>query len=299
MTTDGEIFKLRDLHEKFAENPYFSAFSIITPKHDWLCVDMRERDIESLIKSAERKQIFNVVVKDGERILGSINLMDLREERWSEIVKVDNFSIPASLQLFELVDRMVNDSQYLERERSPLYFVYEKENKSGNPAGILTFWDLNRAPVYIFSYTILVYLEHSLLLKIRDSHNTWCDHADLLRKISDQCHRYDNIKNFVKGPKYDYKSLSKWGLPELLTFYNNDPHIERDSRKISENLLNSFTDGWTFRNRIGHTVKLIIEDNPCFKDDLRRLKSIWELGKPAFIDFIDPKVRHSAPFVND
>ena len=298
MTTDGEIFRLRDLHEKFTKSPYFSAFSIITPKYDWLCVDRRETDIDSLIKRAERKQIFNLVVKDGERILGSINLIDLRKERWSEIVKVDDFSIPASLQLFELIDRMVNDSQYFERERSPLYFVYEKGNKSRGLVGILTFWDLNRAPAYILSYSILVYLEHTLLLKIRDSHNVWSEHVDLLTRIAeDDPDHY--IKKFVRGPEYNYRILSKWGLPELLTFYKSDSHVERDSTEISEDLLNSFTQPEGFRNRIGHPVKLMIRDDENFKDDLKKMRIIWDSGRKAFVNFVDPKVRHSAPFIDD
>ncbi|MEM0136373.1 MAG: hypothetical protein QXU18_14300 [Thermoplasmatales archaeon] len=300
MPINDEVSGLMNVHKKFIENPYFSAFSIMTPKDDWLCFDTKRSDIESLTEEAKRKQIFNLVVKEGEEILGSINLKDLKENEWrNKLVKVDKFLIPASKPLIDLVDQMIRDSENLERERSPLYFVQGRGNKSKYPVGILTFWDLNRAPAYILSYSILVFLEHSLLLKIRDSHDTWCDHADLIKQINrqDPQRNISYIKKFVNRPRYNYRILSKWGLQELLIFFKYDPHIEGDSAEISEDLLNLFALEKDFRNRIGHPVKLIVTDDGNFRCDLKKLQIIWKLGKKAFINFTDPKVRHSTPFL--
>ena len=51
-----------------------------------------------------------------------------------------------------------------------MYFVQNPGSDSNEPIGIVTYWDLNRAPAYIFSFAILVYLEHTLLSKIEETH---------------------------------------------------------------------------------------------------------------------------------
>jgi hypothetical protein len=297
MTKDEEVFRLRDLHEEFLRDQYFTAFSIITPKNNWLCIDKNENNIESLVKRAEEKEVFNLVVKDSDKILGFINLTDIKEKKWDKMVSLDEFSISASLSLFNLVDRMVKDSKDRKRARSPLYFVHAAEEKSENLVGIITFWDLNRAPAYILSYPILVYLEHTLLLKIIDSHKEWTEHATFLSNISGN-DRNGYIRKFLRGPSYNYKVLDRWGLLELLTFFKSDPHIQRDSSDVPGELLNLFNERRNFRNIIGHTVKLIIRDNVHFSEDLKELNDIWNIGKEMFENFIDPKVRHSSPIID-
>ena len=295
MTSGDEVLKLRGLHEEFLNEKYFSAFSIITPKRDWLCVDKNESNIDLKIEKAKRKKIFNLVVKENERISGSINLKYLERRQWDKLEEIEKFSVLESMHLFDLVERMVKDSKKAKRELSPLYFVYPTEDRTKDPVGIVTFWDLNRAPSYILSYPILVYLEHTLLFKIRDSHKEWSKHTDLLNKLSENEDPYHYIKKFVKGPQYDYKVLSRWWLPQLVYFYKNDQHIERNHSEIPEELISSFIERGKFRNRLGHTVNLIIRDDKHFNEDLNELNNIWNLGKKIFINFIDPKVRHSSP----
>ena len=300
MTFDNDVIELKKVHEDYVENPYFTAFSLTTPHSDWLCIDKKDTNLEDKVKEAKILHIFNLVVKEDKKTIGSINVEDLGNENWRDlIVHSDDYFISASMSLFDLVGRMMKDSQNQKRERSPLYFVGNSALSDEEPVGIATFWDLNRAPAYILSYSILVYLEHTLLLKIRDSHNTWCEHIELLKQIANedpQCY----IKKFVRGPKYNYRILSKWGLPELLTFYRKDPHIDRDILMISDDLIAAFSDESAFRNRIGHSVKLLVEDkDKKFQTDLRRLNVIWNLGRTAFITFIDPKVRHSSPIFGD
>lgn len=300
MKIDDSIMKLRKMHKEFTENPYFSVFSLMTQHDDWLCIDKSGVDLEEKKGRARIREIFNLVVKENSKTVGSINIEDLNNPDWQNyIVDLDDYSIPASTSLFDITERMVKDSVNLERKRSPLYFVRDPDSTDREPVGITTFWDLNRAPSYILSYSILVYLEQTIFLSIKESHTVWHDHSELQsRLISMFGERYGNISGFFRGPKYDYKKLSKWGLQELLAFYRYDVHIDKDKFEVSDELVDSFSDGGKFRDRLGHTVKLLVEDkDDTFDTDLRRLNTIWKTGKSAFINFIDPKVRHSSPIL--
>ena len=242
MTFDNGAIELRKLHEEFAENPYFTVFSLMTHHDDWLWIDKKGTNLEDTVKDAKIGHIFNLVVKEDEKAIGSINVQDLSKTNWRDlIVYIDNDSISASMSLFDLAGRMMRDSQNLKRDRSPLYFVRNSASSDGEPVGIVTFWDLNRAPSYILSYSILVYLEHTILLAIKESHKAWCDHTELLNMIRDR-DRHNYIRNFFDGQGYNYKALSSWGFPELLTFYRNDPHINKDIVMISDDLIASFSE---------------------------------------------------------
>ena len=300
MKIGDSVKELRKIHKEFTENPYFSVFSVVTQHDDWLCIDKSGVDLAEKKRDARIGKIFNLVVKENSKTVGSINIEDLNNPNWKKnIVDLDDYSISASTSLFDITERMVKDSVNLERKRSPLYFVRDPASQDSEPVGIATFWDLNRAPSYILTYPILVYLEHTIFLAIKESHTVWHDHSELLSRIMSRFRdRYGNISGFFNAPKYDYKELSRWGLPELVTFYRYDVHIRKGKFKISDELIDSFSDGSDFRNRVGHTVKLLVEDkDDTFHTDLRRLYTIWNAGKPAFINFIDPKLRHSSPIM--
>ena len=81
----------------------------------------------------------------------------------------------------------------------------------------------------------------------------------------------------------------------MLHFYKSDPHINKDLEWISDKLIELVSIGGDFRNRVSHSVKLLVKDDDNFSLDLQRLSLIWKTGKTAFENFIDPKVRHSSP----
>lgn len=288
LNTGDDFFNTKDRrHEKFLKDPYFSAFYLMTPREDWLCVDKESSDFEGSIKKAKAKHISNLVVKDKGNVVGSINLMDLKHKKWNESNK---FSISDSMSIFDLVNTMAEDCKNFTREKSPLYFVYRHGDRSKEPVGLITFWDLNRAPVYILSYLSLLYVEQTILLKIRDSYDTCPDHSEILDKIA-PCDKSGCIQKFVRDPKHQYKKLDKWYLDDLLCLYKNDPHIAKDS------YLNDLAEKFSIipkpRNKIAHTVKLLVNDNEKFRDDILWLKDFLKSGKEAFIDFPDSKVSHS------
>ena len=303
---------LRAIHKEFLESRYFSALSIITPKEDWLWISKDGAGIDKKYGEAKKRKIFNLVVIDGQRVSGFINVEYIRprdgkyEIEWEKMESVENYRVPEGSHLFDLLKRMVKDAKQIgeEREMSPIYFVVKSEGKSEEPIGIISFWDLNRAPAYILSYPILVYLEHTLIIKIEKSHSNWVSHKDLLEKISESYsgRRYRAIRNrfkkFLEEPMHDYQVLSEWGLPELAYFYENDPHMEMYKDSVTSDLIQLFTNESKLRNILAHTVNLIVDGND-FERDLENLEKIWNYGKTVFFNFIDPKVSYRPWFSNE
>jgi hypothetical protein len=289
-----------DIHKRFMESPYFTAFVVMTHRKEWLCIDKTGNDREAMKERAEKAEIFNLVVKEDGKVVGFINVKDLNHVMWTEhIVKVEDHTISSTMSLFNLAEKFAKDSQNTERERSPLYFVIDPAHFDEEPIGIVTYWDLNRSPAYVLSYLILVYLEQTILLEIKKSHRVWSDHDKIFERLVPpivSTRDYSCIKKFAHQPAYNYEELSKCGFEGLLAFYKTDFHVNKDSAIISDALISSFLDDGKFRNRISHTLKLLIEDNDNkFRADLTRLNTIWKYGKKAFIVFGDPKVRHSSP----
>ncbi len=201
--------------------------------------------------------------------------------------------------------RDLNEKKELAK-RNDLFNLVVRENDKTvgmDPVGIATFWDLNRAPLYMLSYTMLVYLEHTLLLAIKDSHKNWTDHKYVLDAFKNK-KQQDLVTDFLGNGKdnkgYNYKALSYWGLPELLTFYKVDKDIDKNNVKISDQLIELFSGNDKFRNRIAHSVKLLVEDkDETFQSDLKKLYTILEEGSNAFLKFIDPKLRYNTPSADD
>ena len=300
MTFEDRILDLKKIHEDFVKNDYFSAFSLMTPKQDWVSINKNESDIKAIITNAMEKKIFNVVVEEKGKAIGSINIKDLKNKNWHNSIKsVEEYHIDAFTELPELSEIMVKDSKHFSREDSPLYFVVNSKDIKKEPVGIMTFWDLNRAPSYIFSYIALVYLEHTLQLKIMESHQQYFDHSDLINKVPKSSY-FKCIKEFFSTDikSYNHVALSDFGLKQLLFVYNLDPHIDKSDSKDLEDLSKLFSGNPKFRNRIGHSVKLLISDDKNFVDDLEFLNNIWKYGERAFIKFPDPKISLSSPVVS-
>ena len=308
MESNDSLNNLKDLHKEFLNSSYFSALSIMTPKEDWLCIHRDDKCLKETYCEAKKRRIFNLVVMDGQQVSGFINIkyINKRNEEftvdWNRMEKVEEHAICESLSLFDLLKKMVGDAKKVKRRMSPLYFVLPSKGSTKEPIGIISFWDLNRAPTYILSYPILVYLEHTLIFKIRHSHKSWVEHGELLTEIGRHFgvdkHVHNRFKKFLSAPEYNHSILSKCGFSELVYFYENDPHIEGDGDEIIKNLINLFKDNRKFRNIIAHSVNLIV-DSQHFRQNLEDLEKIWDYGKVAFSNFIDPKLSYSTPLMND
>ena len=298
-------FKLEEYHRDFLNNRYFQVFTIMTPRKDWLCIDLNTGDINESVKQAKEAEISNIVVMDGDITKGYINVNEWNEKKiamddWKQISKsYKDHLLSHSLTLLETVKKMANDSIGLKRESSPLYFVFDYSSRQGEPIGIVTYWDLNRAPAYIFSYAIQAYLEQIILLAIRDSHpqKLWKDHSMVIQALEPNLREIESrrIICFLGNGKYNYEALSKWGFSEMLQFYKSDPHINKELIEFSDDAIDSISIPADYRNRVGHPIKLLVEDDDCFHKDLERLSVIWKMGKEAFLRFTNPKVRHTSP----
>ena len=307
MNTNSSSENLKNLHEKFLESKYFSALSIMTPKKEWLCIDINDKDISEKCKCANNRNIFNLVVKEGNKVLGYINVKHIRQRGEiydidrTKIEKIEEHNVMESLSLFDLLKIMLNDTKKLNTKMmSPLYFVIQSHKGSAKPIGIISFWDLNRAPAYILSYPFLVYLEHTIIIIIENSHTNWVEHgswlAELRKTVSEHSKKYRHFKEFLEDHKQDYSVLSKWTFPELVYFYENDPHIEKDENVVPRALLDIFVNKRKFRNIIAHSINLIVDsENLNFIGSLEDLDMIWNYGKTLFCNFIDPKVSYSTP----
>ena len=203
---DPDFTALSKIHEEFTRNNYFTVFSLMTPNLDWLWIDINNRKYDEKVEEAKKNDVFNLVVKDNGTTLGYINLEDLNDDMNKKLEKVNKHIIPSSMPLYDLTAKMIKDAKNIERERSPLYFVTSPGADSRDPIGLVTFWDLNRAPSYIFSYSILVYLEQTLLFKIRDSHKSWENHDSVLNKvrsINPNLRYIEALEEFIRGPQYE------------------------------------------------------------------------------------------------
>lgn len=285
---DNEIEKL---NSNFISNPYFSAFSIMTPPHEWLCVENSSKEAMEISQEAMRRDITNVIVTEGGKVIGFIRSKNLENLKWEKLKKAANYKISKEMRLLDLVKKMADSSQNLKLDETPLYFVTQNKNDGEDIVGILTYWDLNRAPSYILTYSILAAFEQTLLLNIRQTHEEWCDHTETLRKIESDCNiALQSVKEFVRGPNYKFEKLDKWDLKTLRVFYKHDPHVNRENDYLLMKLVNLLTPNR--RNRVGHPVKFIITDDSSFKDDLKSLSELWQTGEDFFKGFLNPKVRH-------
>jgi hypothetical protein len=285
--------EIEKLNNDFMNNPYFSALSIMTPRDQWLFIQKSAHNASETSEEARRRGITNVVVTEGETVLGYIRHTDLEKKSMDKVKRIQGCKIPEGMKLFQLVEVMVKDSRAIDQDDAPLYFITRERNEREDIIGILTFWDLNRAPSYVLTYSILAAIEQTLLLKIRESHKEWRDHTETLRKIdTEELKRFDSIKKFVSGPEYDFGKLDEWDLKGLWAFYKHDPHIISKFDNSLEELIKILISGT--RNRVGHPVKFMIRDDGNFKDDLENLSKVWKDGKKFFSDFLNPKVRHKS-----
>src|SRR6059036_2823109 len=74
----------------------------------------------------------------------------------------ERLRIPADFQLVALTDRLIEQGT----KGFPILFV---KNGGGATIGILNYSDLNRKSVYLYSYTMLLFLEHWIKESIRKS----------------------------------------------------------------------------------------------------------------------------------
>ena len=111
---------LRAIHKEFLESGYFSAFSIMTPKKDWLTIDRFDNNPLKIALNATNRGITNIVVCEGRNIKGFINARDLAEGHWNMMKEgIENFMFEGDILLPVLVDRMMIDSNNTELDQAP------------------------------------------------------------------------------------------------------------------------------------------------------------------------------------
>ncbi len=299
---DRELMDEQQFHEqlgqhllKLTQQPAFEVFSIATHKKEWLCVDKNDWHSHSRkAKDAEVYDLFNLVVTDHNKVVGYINRQDLSNEDWEKMVRWDEKSLDAEKKLTDEIDQLVKDSSKIaRRERSPLYFVSSELNGKAMPLGIITFWDLNRAPAYILSYACMIYLEHTLLNSIRDTHKTLENHRSLADRFESP-----GLRSFFRSSNPSFRELSKkWYLRDLIEFCRKDTHVSPWCKEIDETLMECLDGSGeeSLRNRIGHPMNLLVrDDNTNFKDDLVKLGKLWSAGIEALRHFHNPKVRQKS-----
>lgn len=297
---DDNYGEIMNAHKELWEGKYFNVSAIITPPKCWISIIHKSEEYEKIAERAKDNKIFNVVVMENNEPIGFINVKYLEKGCWGKLSKIDDYSIEETQHLTQTVNRMYKDAEkIIHREESPLYFSFKDSSGKRKYNGIFTFWDLNRGPSYVLSYLGLVYLEHTLLEKIRDSHKDkeFKSHRDVIEKCRKSVkykREIEYIESVFTEEKYEFKRLSTLGLAGMAAFYKNDTCINRDKNLIPDDLLESMLSNshGIFRNRIGHTIKLLVEDNDRFKSDLKNLKNIWNFTEHLFANFKDPKVRY-------
>jgi len=96
----SDFSALRKIHQEFTLNSYFTAFSLITPKSDWLWIDIKDRNIDEKVKEAKKRDIFNLVVENDQLTLGYFNVLDLNKDKKEKHEKVNEDIISSSIPLY-------------------------------------------------------------------------------------------------------------------------------------------------------------------------------------------------------
>ena len=280
---------------RLKESGVFTAFSLITHRSNWLTVEYLQKDVEEEVRDAERYEIFNLVVIENHKVKGSINVKDLCNGDWDHCVPLSSFTINPSTPIPNLVETFSKDSRDTDRKRSPVYFVNSTNGAKQNPLGILTFWDLNRAPVYILSTLVVTFVEQSLLDQAKNAYF----HKDQIDLLS--CTQ--RVRDYIEAMDFSPSRLSEWYFHDFISLIRSDETIRMGSLPLSGELVSALegTGNDSFRNRVNHSNKLVVRDDDInFTQDLHKLCVVMTEGLPWIDEFTNPKVSYTSrlPKVN-
>src|SRR5467141_2356946 len=144
------------MFSEFLRGQMFTAKFIATPWDKRLAVSARVGDEipNREIEEARRRDYDNLLIEgDSSQVTGYVRREQVAGRRLeaSMIHPFESFTIPSDTPLAELAQRLEKDW----REQCALYFVVDVKG----PLGLMTYADLNRRTAYIFSYTVLLFIE--------------------------------------------------------------------------------------------------------------------------------------------
>ena len=260
------------------DNEFFEAGSLVT-KWPSECIWVEENyEVQvspGIIEDAERKKISNLVVSSDDKPVGFVPVHVVKQTLVlkEKSVKKGIPWIQSDLKLIPLV-KILSDKG---ARGSPLFFVRDNSLRT---IGILNYSDLNRKSVYLYSYTMLLFLEHWIRDTIRrkkcsmdESLNFVC--IEELLKLSGRGNihktRYEEIVSRVQTRGQHH--LVACDLKDLCYILQKDPVLGGAKRELTPVTIDFAS---TFlRNRIAHPNNLIIPN--CNADrnlaDLLRILS--------------------------
>jgi hypothetical protein len=149
--------------------PLFRAKSMATEWRDVLKIETTiGRKVPSeIVQEAQRRDFDCLPVVQGQEVLGYVRVEGLRDNILGRSMvqpRIDH-EIPWSMSLPQLAARLSHDRL----SPTKMYFVMEN---SSDVHGILTYADLNRRASYIYSYTLLAFLEQWIRGRITDEYET-------------------------------------------------------------------------------------------------------------------------------
>ena len=74
--------------------------------------------------------------------------------------------------------------------------------------------------------------------------------------------------------------------------------MEMHKDTVMCDLIKLFTNKSKLRNRLAHTVNLLV-DSEDYKRDPENLEKIWNYGETVFSNFTDPKVSYGSSFLDE
>lgn len=248
------------MFRELLNNQIFSAMSLGT-KLDKNCayVDLQSstKEIESIIERASRENddFDNIVVKDGTSYIGVISREDLSKHindlKEMHISKVNRYSINEDDGLSKVLNRLKDD--FSRSDEPKLYFITDH----GVPLYIFTYSDLNRRSVYIYFYTLILFLEQWIREKIAENHRLQGRRLDprWMNALSQDERR--NLHNSSVSKKES--TLSVAGLKHLIKAYKKDGALEWVRQMHSEIITGKLLNYTEFlRPKVMHPTKLLV-----------------------------------------
>lgn len=156
------------MFKELLSNNFFRTRSLVTRWPDE-CISIEDRYEEKVppkeIERAEAKKVTNLIVAKGGHPIGFVPVHVAKRTvvlKETSVRKGEQFRVSANLRLVELTERLVK----LGTKQFPILFVVDQDDMT---IGILNYSDLNRKSVYLYSYTLLLFLEHWVKDSVRES----------------------------------------------------------------------------------------------------------------------------------
>lgn len=284
---------INETQKSFFDMDLFKAKNLMTS--DGLIkldINSTPEQITSVLKSANKNDIKNIIISNNDKCMGYISIDKLDEQKQISkryIIDLDKYKIDKDDNLNIIIKKFAKDVKHIKGNEYPLYFVMDGDNC----IGVMTFWDLNRRSVYTYNYHIISFIELQIKKYLIDNCNTklgmnWINKSNHMNKRTKTKVRdfYDTL---------NINKLNKWNLSDLISVYFDDPHIKNIRGFIKNNLVN---DLYSLRNNIMHPVELILpkENAKNWKNRLKLLENIMTDGQELVINYDkNPKNRDTGP----